>query len=34
MLLGISGGGEAVKTALDYLRQTPDVLAEEVTAYV
>ena len=34
MLLGISGGSEAVKTALDYLRQTPDVLAEEVTAYV
>lgn len=34
MLLGISDGSEAVKTALDYLRQTPDVLAEEVTAYV
>lgn len=31
MLLGITGGDAAVKTAIDYMTGTPDVLAEEVT---
>lgn len=34
MLLGISGDDSAVKTAVDYLSQTPDVIAEEVTQNV
>lgn len=34
MLLGISGGNEAIKTAIDYLTGTPDVLAEEVSIHV
>ena len=33
MLLGIPGGDEEVKTAIQYLTQTPDVLAEEVTVH-
>lgn len=32
MLLGISGGDEAVKGAVEYLASTPDVIAEEVKA--
>ena len=31
MLLGISGGGDKVRQAIDYLTATPCVLAEEVT---
>lgn len=31
MLLGITGGDEAVKTAIEYMTGTPDVIAEEVT---
>ncbi len=34
MLLGITGGEEDVLTAIGYLTQTPDVIAEEVTANV
>ena len=34
MLLGISGDDAAVITAIEYLTQTPDVLAEEVTVNV
>ena len=34
MLLGISGDDSTVKTAVDYLSQTPDVIAEEVTQNV
>lgn len=34
MLLGITGGDEAVDTTITYLTQTPDVLAEEVTENV
>ncbi len=32
MLLGISGGDEAAKGAVEYLASTPDVIAEEVKA--
>ena len=34
MLLSIPGGDGAVQAAIGYLTQTPDVLAEEVTAHV
>ena len=34
MLLGISGDDGDIKTAIQYLTQTPDVLAEEVTVHV
>lgn len=34
MLLGISGDDDTVKTAIDYLTGTPDVLAEEVAVHV
>lgn len=34
MLLGISGDDNTVKTAIDYLTGTPDVLAEEVAVHV
>lgn len=34
MLLGIAGNDLNIKTAIDYLTNTPDVLAEEVTANV
>lgn len=34
MLLGIAGNDLHIKTAIDYLTQTPDVLAEEVTVNV
>ncbi|MBQ8894783.1 MAG: ATP-binding cassette domain-containing protein [Clostridia bacterium] len=33
MLLGIPGGSETVRAAIDYMTQTPDVLAEEVTPH-
>lgn len=31
MLLGISGGKEKAKQAIDYLKEIPDIIAEEVT---
>ena len=34
MLLGIAGDDAAVKTAIEYLTETPDVIAEEVTVNV
>lgn len=34
MLLGIPGDDDTVKTAIDYLTGTPDVLAEEVAVHV
>ena len=34
MLLGIPGGEEVTRTAIDYLTRTPDIRAEEVTANV
>lgn len=34
MLLGISGDDSDIKTAIEYLTGTPDVLAQEVTVYV
>lgn len=33
MLLGISGGDAEVETAIAYMSQTPDILAEEVTKH-
>ena len=34
MLLGLTGGEEAVSHAIDFLTQMPDVLAEEVSVHV
>ena len=34
MLLGITGDDSTVKTAIDYLTQTEDVIAEEVAVNV
>ena len=34
MLLGITGGEENVKTAIDYLQQMPGVIAREVPVNV
>ena len=33
MLLGVSGGDDAVKRAVAYLTKTSDISAEEVTEY-
>lgn len=34
MLLGISGNDNDIRTAIEYMTETPDVLAEEVTIHV
>ena len=34
MLLGIPGGGESLRRAVDYLERVDDVITEEVTADV
>jgi hypothetical protein len=34
MLLGIADGPDAVKTALDFLGEAPNVVAEEVQVHV